>query len=304
MRGTAPSGAQYHLARGDHRATITEVGANLRAYAVGGRDVVVPFGEHEIAPAFHGAVLVPWPNRLADGRFAYDGATYQLPITEPERGTALHGLGCWERWTLVTRDAAAVTLELALVPVPGYPFAVRVRITYALSDAGLHVRTVATNEGTTPAPYGVGFHPWLSPAGADLDDCQLRLDALTRVTTDDRLLPTGTEPAAGDFDFRTSRPLRGIALDDAYVDVIRDAGGLSWMRLAAPDGRTAAVWMDASMGTWQVCTGDALTDVAARRSGLAAEPMSCIADAFRTGDRLVHLAPGGHHEVTWGATLL
>ena len=180
----------------------------------------------------------------------------------------------------------------------------RVQITYTLSDAGLRVQTVATNEGTTTAPYGVGFHPWLSPAGAALDDCTLRLDSATHVTIDDRLLPTGTEPAAGDFDFRTPRSLRGIALDDAYVDALRDADGLSWMHLAAPDGRTSAVWMDDSMDTWQVCSGDALTIVAARRTGLAAEPMSCIADAFRSGDRVVHLAPGAKHVVTWGATLL
>ena len=300
----APSGAQHRISHGDHRATITEVGASLREYAVGGRDVITPFGEREIAPASHGAVLVPWPNRLADGQYTYDGVGYQLPVTEPERGTALHGLGCWERWTLAARDDASVTLELALVPVPGYPFALRVTITYALSDAGLAVRTVATNEGATSAPYGVGFHPWLSPAGADLDDCTLRLDARTHVTTNARKLPTGTERAAGDFDFRAPRPLRGIALDDAYLDVLRDPAGRSWVLLAAPDGRTGAVWMDDSMDAWQVCTGDALTDLAVRRTGLAAEPMSCIADAFRTGDRLVHLAPGARHEVTWGATLL
>lgn len=304
MTIAAPSGAQYRISHGDHHATITEVGASLREYAVGDRDVITPFAEHEIAPDGHGAVLIPWPNRLADGQYTYDGVLYQFPINEPKRNTALHGLVCWERWTLVVHTATSVTLALALVPVPGYPFALRIEITYTLSDGGLRVRTVATNEGAATAPYGVGFHPWLSPAGADLDDCTLRLDARTHVTIDARLLPTGTEPAAGDLDFRVPRPLRGIALDDAYVDVLRDADGLSWMYLAAPDGRTAAVWMDGSMDTWQVCSGDALDNVAARRTGLAAEPMSCIANAFRTGDRVVHLAPGERHEVSWGATLL
>ncbi|QTE31328.1 aldose 1-epimerase family protein [Pengzhenrongella sicca] len=300
----APSGAQFRIALGDQRATITEVGANLREYAVGDRDVITSFGEHELAPASNGGVLIPWPNRLADGQYAFDGVEYQLPITEPDRATALHGLGSWERWTVVAHDAASVALELALVPVPGYPFAVRVRVTYTLSQSGLHIRVAATNEGAQAAPYGVGFHPWLSPGGAALDECTLRLDATSRVTTDARLLPTGTEPAAGGFDFRAPQSLRGIALDDAYVDVIRDGDGLSWLLLAAPDGRTAAVWMDATMDTWQVCTGDALSNVAVRRTGLAAEPMSCIADAFRTGDRLIRLEPGASHEVTWGIALL
>jgi aldose 1-epimerase len=129
------------------------------------------------------------------------------------------------------------------------------------------------------------------------------MDAATKVTVDDRLLPTGTEPAAGKFDFRTPSTLQGVALDDAYVDVSRDEQGLAWIQLAAPDGRTAAVWMDESMDTFQVCTGDELVP-AANRTGVAAEPMSCIADAFRTGERLVHLRSGESHAVTWGATLL
>ncbi|MCB7138082.1 aldose 1-epimerase family protein [Cellulosimicrobium marinum] len=304
MNTDAPSGAQLRIVHGDHAATITEVGAAVREYAVGGRPVFVPFGVDEISPAFNGAVLLPWPNRLRDGRYEVDGTELQLPVTEPTRGTALHGLAAWQRWSVVARTAAAVTLELRLVPTPGYPFALVSRVTYALDDDGLrvHVRTENTGRGT--APYGVGFHPWLSPAGADLDDCTIRLDAASRVTTDERLLPTGTEPVAGAFDLRETRSLRGVDLDDAFVDVLRDEDGLSWVRVGAPDGRTTAVWMDASMDTWQVCTGDHVGDVAFRRTGVAAEPMSCVADAFRTGDRLVRLAPGAAHEVTWGATLL
>ena len=303
MTSTAPSGAQYRIRHGEHAATVTEVGASLREYAVGGRDVVHPFGEDELPPAGNGAVLVPWPNRLRDGQYTYEGVDYQLPLNEPARGTALHGLANWQRWTVTEQTGSAVTLELPLVPTPGYPFPVRFTITYSLSDDGLRVRVVARNEGDRTAPYGVGFHPWLSPGGADLDDCTLRLDAATRVTVDDRLLPTGTEPAVPPYDFRTPATLEGVALDDAYVDVVRDERGLAWIQLAAPDGRTAAVWMDESMDTFQVCTGDELVP-AANRTGVAAEPMSCIADAFRTGDRLVHLAPGQRHEVTWGATLL
>lgn len=304
MNTIALSGAQFRITHRDHRATITEVGGNVREYAVGGRPVFTPFGEDEVAPAYHGAVLLPWPNRLRDGSYAVDGVTYQVPVNEVERSTALHGLACWQRWTLVERTDSSVTLGLHLPPSPGYPFDVVSRVAYALGDAGLEVRVSTTNLGHAAAPYGIGFHPWLSPGGADLDECTFQLDAATRVTTDARLLPTGTEPASGAFDLRETRTLAGVDLDDAYLDVLRDADGLSWARLGAPDGRTAAVWMDGSMDTWQVCTGDHLDNPALRRTGVAAEPMSCIADAFRTGERLVRLAPGATHDVRWGATLL
>ncbi|MBA8806175.1 aldose 1-epimerase [Promicromonospora sukumoe] len=279
------------------------MGAALREYSVDGRDVVVPFGADEINPVFNCAVLIPWPNRLRDGAYEYNGVTHQLPVTEPARNTALHGLAAFDRWSVVEHTGSAVTLELELVARPGYPFQLVAQMRYSLSDAGLEITLDVTNVGADTAPYGCGFHPWLSTGGADLDECTLRLDAATRVTTDERLLPTGTEPASGTFDLREARSAAGVDLDDAYVDVIRDEKGLSWAHLTGPDGKTSAVWMDESQDVWQVCTGDHI-EPGRRRMGLAAEPMSCVADAFRTGERLVHLAPGAHHGVRWGMTLL
>ncbi|GAB4084112.1 aldose 1-epimerase family protein [Myceligenerans cantabricum] len=299
----APSGTQHSISYGEQRATVTEVGAALREYTVGGRDVVVPFAVDEVNPVFNGAVLLPWPNRLRDGAYEADGVRYSLPVTEPARGTALHGLAAWERWGLVDRTDVSVTLGLDVVPQPGYPFQLTAQITYALSDGGLTVTLATTNVGAGTAPYGAGFHPWLSTGGADLDDCVVRLDAATRVTTDERLLPTGTEPVAGMFDMREPVSMAGRDLDDAFVDVLRDDDGLAWIRLTGTDGRTAALWMDDSMDVWQACSGDHVAD-GHRRAGLAAEPMSCYADAFVTGDRLVRLAPADTHRVRWGVTLL
>lgn len=302
-----PSGRQHHLALGDHRATIAEVGAAVRAYAVSGRDVVLPFDSDQIAPAFSGAVLAPWPNRLRDGRYTWDGTDYQLAVSEPARGTALHGLVAHARFERVAGEAGpdgdtSVTLRHDLVPTPGYPFGLGIDVTYSLSEAGLRVRVATTNLGSADAPYGIGFHPWLSPGNAAVDDCTLRLDAASQVTVDDRLLPTGTVPLTGTADRRTPQPLAGVTLDDAFVDVTRDADGLSWIVLGSPDGRASAAWMDSSMDTWQVCTGDGIARI--ERRGVAAEPMSCIADAFRTGDRVLRLAPGTTTTVTWGLTLL
>ena len=301
-RTQPPTGRQIEISEGEHVAVITEVGANLRSYRVGERDVITPFEADQLPPASHGAVLVPWPNRIGDGTYTWDGNSYLLPLTEHEpRRTALHGLACWTRWTVTDQSPASVTLTLDLVPTPGYPWALHSEITYSLSHDGLEVTLTTRNDSADDVPYGTGFHPWLSPGDAELDECTLRIDATEHVTIDSRLLPTGVEPAAGAWDFTEHRSLAGVALDDAFVSVTRNALGLSWIELRAPDGRTAAVWTDESMDTWQVCTGDGLDG--AHRTGLAAEPMTCIADAFRTGDRLVRLTPGEEHTVRWGLVL-
>ncbi|WP_159619569.1 aldose 1-epimerase family protein [Ruania rhizosphaerae] len=304
MQPTSPTGQQLQIASGEAVATVTEVGAHLREFRVGGRDVVVPFSAEELPPASHGAVLAPWPNRLRDGRYTWDGIEYQVPITEPARGTALHGLASWQRWTVDEHTADVVVLKLDLPPTPGYPFPLTVAVRYALGADGLRITTTATNTGSADAPYGVGFHPWLSPGPGSLDDAELQLDATQWVPTDDRLLPTGVADLPAELDFRQPRRLARTELDDAFVGATYDADGLSWLRLRGSDGRTAAVWMDRSMGCWQMCTGDHVAAVSAQRTGLAAEPMSCVADAFRTGADLVRLAPGSSHSVTWGITLL
>lgn len=297
----APSGSQFQISHGEHHATVTEVGASLRTYTLGGRDVVVPFTENQIAPASHGAVLLPWPNRLADGQYSFDGVTHQVPVNEIARTTALHGLACWVRWGLVEHTTASVTLRHELAPQPGYPFGLVSEITYTLIDDGLTVTVVSRNTGDADLPYGVGFHPWLSPQSASLDDCTLQLDAATHVTVDDRLLPTGGEPVDGIYDLRSPLPLAGADLDDAWLDpAVTDAGNSS-ATLRRPDGSSVTVWAAEWARAWQVCTGDHV-GWADRRTGVAIEPMSCIADAFRTGDLLIRLAPGESHRAIWGIT--
>ena len=290
------------LELGDQRAIVAAVGASLRQYAVGGRDVVLPYGEDQMAPAFSGTVLAPWPNRLRDGLFRFEGVNYDVPLNEHDRQTALHGFVAHTTFSTVDESAGSVTLEHVVVPTHGYPWPVRIRVTYSLTATGLRVQTDVTNLGTTTAPFGLGFHPWLSPGDGIVDDTTLQVDAARHVTVDTRLLPTGNEALVGPFDLRAVTPLRGIALDDAWVQPIRDEDGLTWVRFGGTDGRTAAMWADESFHAWQVCTGDFVDAI--KRRGVAVEPMTCIADAFRTGDDLIRLEPGESRELVWGLQLV
>jgi aldose 1-epimerase len=82
---------------------------------------------------------------------------------------------------------------------------------------------------------------------------------------------------------------------------VRGPDGRVVVRMAAPDGdRGVDVWLGPGVDYLQLFTGDALEDPAQRRRGLAVEPMTCPANAMRTGRGLVELAPGQEHEATWG----
>src|SRR5690348_14022234 len=151
-----PSGEQFELSSGDQHAVVTEVGAGLRTYSAGGRKLLDGYPVEALASSGRGQLLMPWPNRIRDGVYRLDGREHRLPLNEPERGNAIHGLVRWSSWTAVDRTAERVVLEHVLRPQPGYPFTLELQVEYSLAGNGLSVRTKATNLGAEACPFGAG----------------------------------------------------------------------------------------------------------------------------------------------------
>jgi aldose 1-epimerase len=102
----APSGEQIEIAAGDQQAVVVEVGGGLRSYSAGGRKLVDGYGADEMSSSGRGQVLIPWPNRLQDGSYEFDGRRHQLPLNEPQHHNAIHGLVRWAAWTALRPRAA------------------------------------------------------------------------------------------------------------------------------------------------------------------------------------------------------
>lgn len=150
------SGRQTTLRCGPYSAEIASVGASLRFLRHNGRDLILPFSEDQVRPAYRGAVLAPWPNRVIGGRYEFEGVEYQLGINEPSRGHALHGLLAWQDWFPVESDESSAILSAVVQARNGYPFRLDVQASYHLDLSGLHTTVTATNTGPGSAPYGAG----------------------------------------------------------------------------------------------------------------------------------------------------
>jgi len=296
----APSGEQIEIVAGDQRAVVVEVGGGLRAYSVGGREILDGYGANEMSSSGRGQALIPWPNRLQDGSYEFDGRRHQLPLNEPDRSNAIHGLVRWVAWAISAREPNRVVMEYVLHPQAGYPFSLTLNIEYALLDGGLRVRTTATNIGVDACPYGSGAHPYLTLGTATVDRLILHAPARTVLRSDGRGLPIGTAVVEDtEYDFRQSRPIGSTTLDHAFTDLERDGDGLARVTLRDPDrGTEVSLWVDESYPYLMLFTGDPLPDV--RRRSLAVEPMTCPPNAFRTGDALIRLEPGRSFTSTWG----
>ena len=193
-------------------------------------------------------MLIPWPNRLEDGAYEFDGRRHQLPLTEPERGDAIHGLVRGERWTVGEREQHRVVMEHVLEPRPGYPFTVSLAVEYALSESGLTVRTTATNTGPDACPFGSGQHPYLTLGTPSVDSLVLSAPGATVLIEDERGIPRGREPVDGTpYDFRRPREIGATKLDDAFTDLVRGTDGRARVELRDPRSRAGlSLWVDES----------------------------------------------------------
>ena len=296
----APSGEQFEIASADQSAVVVEVGGGIRSYSAAGRELIDGYGADEMSAAGRGQVLIPWPNRIEDGSYEFQGQRHQLPINDVEERDAIHGLVRWASWRPRERAPDRVVMAHTVHPQPGYPFSLDLEIDYVLSSEGLRVRTSATNVGAGPCPYGCGFHPYLSVGTPTIDTVILAVPARTIVFSDQRGIPIRSEPVdGGEYDFRRPRALGSIRLDNAFTGLERDEEGLARVSLSAPGaGGGLTLWVDDAYRHLMLFTGDTLPD-GGRRS-LAVEPMTCPPNAFRTGEDLIRLDPGQSFTSTWG----
>lgn len=297
------SGSRIDLEAGDYRASIASIGATLRLLQHEGRDLVVPFGADELRPAYRGATLAPWPNRVVDGRYTFDGADQRLALTEPERGHALHGLAAWLDFAVIERSAERVLLRATVEPQQGYPHRIELTVEYALGDDGLTQTVTGRNLSESPAPYGAGPHPYLVAGPGVVDDWSLELPASEVLTvTPDRLVPVAVADVAvddgGALDFRAERTIGDTFIDHAFTGLERDADGIATVTVRSPEGTAVAMTFDAACPWVQVHTADHV-DPALNRVGLAVEPMTCPPDAFNSGRDLIVLETGEAASASW-----
>jgi aldose 1-epimerase len=265
-----------------------------------GRDLIVPFPAGGPNPDYRGVVVAPWPNRIPDGQYSFDGVDYQLPVNEAGRQSALHGFTPELDWKLESRTEFTLDLSCSIEPTPGYPFALSVTAHYRLGGDGLHTAVTAANVGERAAPYGVCPHPYLLAGPAALDEWSLEVPAGTFLeVTARRLLPLATRPVAGhEYDFREGRVVGSTAIDHAFTDIAFDGEGEARVVVRDPCGTGVGMAWDRSCGWVQLYTGDTKPPLP-NRLGLAVEPMTCPPDAFNAGTDLVRLEPGASHGSAW-----
>ncbi len=294
------NGQVVNLVAHGFSAQLAAVGATLVSLEYQGQPLVRAFDPQLPRPAFSGAILAPWPNRVTDGSYRWDGTEYQLPITEPERGHALHGLVADTNFSLTDHSEQSAQLRTIITPSEGYPFHIELVISYQLEAEGLRTTATATNLGDAAAPFGWGSHAYLVAPGERVNQWTLSLPAQqVQLTQGQRLLPTEVVNVADtELDFRAPKTLGTTFIDHAYTSLEFDGQKQTRAILTDAHGVGSQIIWDETCPWVQVHTADR-DDPQVDRTGLAIEPMTCPPGAFNSGEDVVRLQPAATHQASW-----
>ena len=168
--------------------------------------------------------LLPFCNRIRDGRAQFEGREIRFPPNHPAQSSPhpLHGIG-WQRpWTVESADGRQAVLSLRVDASDAWPWAFSARQVFTLEPDGLAVEMTLTNEDSATMPAGIGHHPYFPHVPGT------RLQAATAAMwqADAEVLPTALDSGGPVPLLREGVELAALDLDNNFI---------GWERLARID---------------------------------------------------------------------
>ena len=273
---------------------MAEVGATLRSWRVGGRELLDSFAAELPAHGHRGKVLMPWPNRDARRplRLRRRRAAAS-PCTSPSAATRCTASSSGWPGAGPPRQAARTLAQPPAPARPGYLSRSALAVGYELDRrAASRSRWAPPTRARRAAPFGAGLHPYLAPRAAASTTQVLRASGATRAAVDDRLIPDRRARARRRHGARLPRgPARSARWSSTTASRSSSADGDGLARVASIAGGARG-----SRSGWTALRPPAglhratRSRPARRRRSVAVEPMTCAPDAFNSGDGLLVLA--------------
>lgn len=284
-------------------AVISPVGASLMELTLSGNKAI-----EQVAPGrpelYAGVVMAPWSGRIAAGKWIDEtGAEHSLAINEPARNNALHGLVYDKSFEVKKSTSSSVELVIDIAATDGYPHALRLAVSYELDDGELFASFAVKNLSETKAPFGIGFHPYISTAWADAP-LQLQVSAGSVLELNENMIATGTDRVSDTGkDLRGGKDLTEVMLDDDFTD-LDFVHGISTTTLLTASGNGLEVWQEDVFKHTVIYTPEEFPTAAGSIKAIAIEPSSSEVNAFNTKQDLLVLSPGETRSGSWGIRLV
>jgi aldose 1-epimerase len=293
---------------GEYLSVIPFYGGNIQALAlkknkvlhdliIGDQNALHLSGMPE--NAYRGAKLSPFPNRIKEGTYVFDGVAHHLPCNDEPN--ALHGL-LWNasfeiKEERIDQDAAVLVLEKKYdKEVQGFPFCYAIEIEYRLGDEGFSCKTTIVNTSTGAIPMGDGWHPYLTIGGSSIDGLRLQIPSNKLLELDQFLIPTGNYTK--DTTFSSPSLLKDVQLDHCY-ELEPLERRVETLLVDTAHQLTLVLWQESGPYGYNFIQVYTPSD----RRSVAIEPMSCAPDAFNNHNGLFLLEPEESVSLVFGIRL-
>lgn len=251
--------------------------------------------ELELNPKFRGRILFPFNDRIPNATYSFAGKDYKLPVNCPEDGSAIHGLIYNRPMSVVFYDENMEQSRLILATAfnkdefTGYPFALTLEMEYILEPNQFVIRFRISNDGNTPAPLALGWHPYFNLGDEFINDHYLNLSANTYVAVDNNLLPTGETPSVHDsiLDFNQPQKIDNVELDLALIHTGKAIADLTF------ESKQLTVSQDPKFFPYFQLY------IPENRASIAIEPVSGATDSFNRPNLGLQILPPGTEIKTW-----
>lgn len=253
---------------------------------------------HRHPHGYRSALLMPFPDRVADGRYSFGGREYQLGQNFPGETASIHGFMETAAFELKNTFSGPKGLILELEHCydghrGGYPWPFTIRLIMQFAPfSGFSVKTVVENTGKETMPLGLGWHHYFR-TGSRPDELMLQFMADSLIELDGGHLPTGKETENRDFN-RLS-PIGQRELAHCYSLLPSDLRAETLIFDREQDLRISA-WQDTGPGKFNYLQ----LYIPPARTSIAVEPLTCPPDAFNTGKGLINLKAGEKTEMASG----
>jgi aldose 1-epimerase len=245
-----------------------------------------------------GIKMLPFPNRIKQGKYSFEGQDYKLTINKPNEQNAIHGLLTKALFDVAFIDCnehrALTTLKYEYNQESnGYPFNFLVELTYILSGDGIQIETIIKNTGNQNMPIGDGWHPYFCINKQDLNKMYLQIPSKKYLEVNENMIPTGE--MIKDKTFKKLSLIGDTTLDHCFIlETIEENAETILVDLESQT--KLVVWQSTGEGKYnylQLYTPN-------ERNSIAMEPMTCAPDAFNNKMGLTILKPSETLALSFG----
>lgn len=209
-----------------------EVGGSIISWSISGQELLRRADFSAIASGdpfrFASFPLVPFSNRIANGKFHWEGEQIEIEPNFAPEPHAIHGIGWKVPWEITEQSDAQTVLTFRHHADDRWRWPFAATQFFTLGEDILTIALEAMNLSDAPVPLAFGHHPYF-----DQNDAYLSFEAEQVYMADDSGLPTYCQPPKGAFDFAKGERVQGHDVDHCY-------GG--WK------GETRIIWKDRPLG--------------------------------------------------------